>query len=79
MGSHNLLPGVQAGDIGPKMGFANTDNGYIKFDHFRQPKSALLSRYVQITDDGTFSAIGGKNSSKIAFGSMLSTRLGLIY
>ena len=61
------------------MGFQNTDNGYMKFTHFRQPKDALLARYVAIEDDGTFLKLGGENSSKIAFGSMLNTRLGLIY
>lgn len=35
MDSHRTLPGVEAGDIGPKLGFHNVDNGYLKFDHFR--------------------------------------------
>lgn len=49
------------------------------FNHFRQPKDALLGKYVNITDDGKFEAIGGKNSQKLAFGSMLNTRISLIY
>lgn len=39
------------GDIGPKYGYASMDNGYMLFDHFRVPKSAMLSRYADVSDD----------------------------
>jgi acyl-CoA oxidase len=79
MQTHRFLPGINGGDIGPKLGFSSVDNGYLKFKHFRQPRDSLLAKYVQITDDGTFQTIGGKNSTKIAFGSMLNTRISLIF
>jgi acyl-CoA oxidase len=79
MQTHRFLPGINGGDIGPKLGFSSVDNGYLKFKHFRQPRDSLLAKYVQVTDDGTFKTIGGKNSTKIAFGSMLNTRISLIF
>lgn len=76
--THKVLPGIEAGDIGPKLGFYQVDNGYMKFTHFKQPKDSLLMKYVNISDDGQFTTVGGKNSTKIAFGSMLNTRISLI-
>jgi hypothetical protein len=79
MQTHKFLPGLVGGDIGPKIGFSNVDNGYLKLTYFRQPRESLLARYVQVNDDGSFQTIGGKNSTKIAFGSMLNTRISLIF
>lgn len=32
--THELLEGVEAGDIGPKLGYHGKDNGYLKFTNF---------------------------------------------
>lgn len=64
---------MDVGDVGPKMCLINNDNGYLKFDNFRQPRSALLSRYVQVAEDGTFSSLGA-NAIKLAYGGMLNLR-----
>lgn len=53
--THQPLPGIAVGDIGPKYGYASMDNGYMLFDHHRVPKSAMLSRYAEVSDEvGTF-------------------------
>ena len=49
--SHQPLKGIAVGDIGPKYGYASMDNGYMLFDHYRVPKSAMLSRYAEVSDD----------------------------
>ena len=36
---HMPLPGVNVGDIGPKIGYGGVDNGYLSFDHFRIPRT----------------------------------------
>lgn len=33
--NHNLLPNVEAGDIGPKYGYQTKDNGYVRFNKHR--------------------------------------------
>jgi acyl-CoA oxidase len=76
MQSNMPLPGIEVGDCGPKISFAATDNGYLKFTHFRQPISALLSRYVQI-DPATGALTRDSNSVKLAYGGMLNLRIGI--
>ncbi|HTE60561.1 MAG TPA: acyl-CoA dehydrogenase family protein, partial [Solirubrobacteraceae bacterium] len=49
-----VLPGVAIEDCGPKLGLDGVDNGRIAFDHVRVPRDALLDRYAQVRDDGSY-------------------------
>eukprot|EP01120_Amphizonella_sp_Union-15-10_P011145 TRINITY_DN4654_c0_g1_i3.p1 TRINITY_DN4654_c0_g1~~TRINITY_DN4654_c0_g1_i3.p1 ORF type:complete len:532 (-),score=72.37 TRINITY_DN4654_c0_g1_i3:76-1671(-) len=51
---HLPLPGVQVGDIGPKMGWNWIDHGFLLFDHVRIPKENLLDKYQDVTPDGKY-------------------------
>lgn len=44
--THKPLPGVEVGDIGPKMGYSTKDNGYLRFSNVRIPRFNMLSRYT---------------------------------
>jgi acyl-CoA oxidase len=46
--THQPLDGIVVGDIGPKYGYTSMDNGYMLFNEFRVPHSALLSRYAKV-------------------------------
>ncbi|KAJ3743326.1 peroxisomal oxidase [Lentinula detonsa] len=76
-GNHKMLPGIIAGDIGPKSfnGFAATDNGFARFDHVRIPKEHMLSRFAQVTDDGKYVQ---PPHAKISYGGMLYIRSGMV-
>ena len=50
------LPGVSLEDCGPKLGLEGVDNGRIAFDHVRVPRTALLDRYAQVHEDGTYAS-----------------------
>ncbi|AVM00571.1 acyl-CoA oxidase [Gordonia iterans] len=50
------LPGVTTSDCGYKGGLPGVDNGRIMFDRVRVPRSALLNRYADVADDGTYSS-----------------------
>jgi acyl-CoA oxidase len=50
----SVLPGVAIEDCGPKLGLDGVDNGRITFDHVRVPRDALLDRYAQVREDGTY-------------------------
>jgi acyl-CoA oxidase len=50
------LPGCTSGDNGHKGGLLGVDNGTLRFDHVRVPRTNLLSRYGGITEDGTYSS-----------------------
>jgi acyl-CoA oxidase len=48
------LPGVTIEDCGPKLGLDGVDNGRIAFDAVRVPREALLDRYAEVREDGTY-------------------------
>lgn len=50
--AHQALPGIAVGDIGPEYGYVSMDNGYMLLDHYRVPRSAMLSRYAEVSDEG---------------------------
>jgi acyl-CoA oxidase len=50
----DLVPGVRIEDCGRKVGLNGVDNGRIRFDGVRVPRSALLNRYAVVRDDGTY-------------------------
>ena len=54
METHEPLPGIEVGDIGTKLGYNSIDNGYLLFDSYKVPRSAMLCRFAEITKEGEF-------------------------
>lgn len=50
------LPGVTIGDHGHKGGLLGVDNGTISFDHVKVDREALLNRFGDVSEDGTYSS-----------------------
>jgi acyl-CoA oxidase len=48
--------GVRIEDCGRKAGLNGVDNGRIRFDHVRVPRTALLNRYADVARDGTYTS-----------------------
>ncbi|MEE6525050.1 hypothetical protein FKM82_024831, partial [Ascaphus truei] len=71
MGTHEPLPGVVVGDIGPKFGYDETDNGFLKFDQVRIPRENMLMKYAQVEPDGTYMK---PVSDKLTYGTMVFIR-----
>lgn len=46
---HKPMPGIECGDIGPKVGYITKDNGYLIFNNVRVPRTNLLSKLVDIS------------------------------
>lgn len=69
---------IEVGDIGSKLGMNKTDNGYLMLHDYVVPKSAMLSRYIKIDDQGTVSGLENKQNLKYAYGSMLNLRVLLV-
>lgn len=44
--------GVEAGDIGPKLGFQRVDNGFMILNNVQVPLENMLMKYVQVTPEG---------------------------
>jgi acyl-CoA oxidase len=49
-----LAQGVSVGDMGVKTTGNDLDNAWIRFDHARVPRSALLNRYADVDAGGTY-------------------------
>jgi len=54
METHNPLPGVEVGDIGPKFGYNGVDNGWLRFNYVRVPREAMLMRFSKVTEEGKY-------------------------
>ncbi len=72
MNTHEPLPGVEVGDIGPKYGFAVKDNGFLRLNNVRIPRENMLMKYAHVTKDGEFNIVG---SDKALYGIMMFVRL----
>ncbi|KAK5711960.1 hypothetical protein LTR17_018168 [Elasticomyces elasticus] len=76
MKTHENMPGIAVGDIGPKYGYAPMDNGYMLFDHFRIPHSAMLSNYSRV-DPNTCTYSKPANPA-VVYGSLTYVRASII-
>lgn len=74
--NHQALDGITVGDIGPKFGYDEADNGYLRFDHVRIPRENMLMRHSQVLPDGTYVH---PKSDKLSYGTMVMVRSGLAY
>jgi acyl-CoA oxidase len=50
------MPGVEIADCGRKAGLNGVDNGRLTFHSVRVPREALLNRYGDVAEDGTYSS-----------------------
>ena len=73
---HRAMRGIIVGDIGPKFGYEEADNGFLKFDHVRIPRENLLMRFARVEPDGTYVR---PKSEKLSYGTMVFTRTAIAY
>ena len=76
LNNHQPMEGITIGDIGPKFGYDEMDNGYLRFENVRIPRDSMLMRYSQVLPDGTFVR---PKSDKLSYGTMVTVRAGLAY
>ncbi|KAG9408604.1 hypothetical protein AC1031_020457 [Aphanomyces cochlioides] len=74
--THESLPGVTLGDIGPKIGFQSIDNGFCALNNVRIPRRNMLMRFAKVAPDGTFSK---PPSDKLVYFTMVKVRVGIVY
>lgn len=71
MDTHVPLPGIVVGDIGPKFGFNEVDNGFLKLENVRIPRENMLMKYAKVEPDGTYVK---PPSAKLTYGTMVFIR-----
>lgn len=69
-----LMPGVEVGEMGPKINADNTNIGYARFTYVRVPRFNMFARYQQVTREGEYVA-PPRNLSKFRYISMMSIRM----
>jgi acyl-CoA oxidase len=72
--SHEPLPGVEVGDIGPT-GYDLVDNGFARFRHVRVPRTNMAMRHARVTASGEFERPA---HARLTFGGMLAVRTMLV-
>ncbi|XP_046437012.1 probable peroxisomal acyl-coenzyme A oxidase 1 [Daphnia pulex] len=70
--THEPLPGILIGEIGPKLGMNTNDNGYLGFEKFRIPRDHLLMKHSQVLEDGTYVK---PTNSKLSYATMVFVRV----
>lgn len=68
---HKPLPGVECGDIGPKIGYHSKDNGYLILHKVRIPRENMLRRFISVTKEGEIKI---KGDPKISYATMMEVR-----
>ncbi|KAL7416641.1 putative acyl-coenzyme A oxidase I [Mrakia frigida] len=71
----NLLPGVNIGDIGKKMGRDGIDNGYIQFTYVRIPRSHMLMKHCQVSRTGE---VTQPPLAQLTYGALLGGRTSMV-
>ena len=75
MDDHTLLPGVETGDIGPKVGYNNMDNGFAYFKNVVIPRRNMAMRFAEVDVNGKYRKKHVSDAaSKIAYITMMQVR-----
>jgi acyl-CoA oxidase len=75
---HRPLPGIEVGDLGPKMGDHTNDTGFLRLDRIVVPLGAMLGKYQHVTEDGVYVKADKKSNDKLHYATMMFTRGGMI-
>lgn len=69
------LPGINAGDMGPKMGYHSKNNGWCTFDKVRIPRENMPMKYVSVDREGNF---GIEGDMRVLYSVMMDIRTQLL-
>eukprot|EP00164_Ancoracysta_twista_P005119 GFYU01006979.1.p1 GENE.GFYU01006979.1~~GFYU01006979.1.p1 ORF type:complete len:708 (-),score=206.83 GFYU01006979.1:453-2576(-) len=70
-----VLPGIEIGDCGSKMGRNGIDNGWIRFQQVRIPRTQMLMRWSKVSPEGVFTP---PPKAQLTYGALLTGRVGIV-
>lgn len=77
--NHRPLPGIELGEVGPKIGDNYTDTGYMRLRNVRIPRKWLMMKSQEVTKDGRYvPAKKDGGGGKSQYFTMLLIRAGLV-
>uniref|UniRef100_A0A6U0E7H6 acyl-CoA oxidase n=1 Tax=Helicotheca tamesis TaxID=374047 RepID=A0A6U0E7H6_9STRA len=75
MNDHKLLSGVTTGDIGPKIGYNNMDNGFARFENVLIPRRNMAMRFATVDETGKYNKKTVSDAaSKVSYITMMQVR-----
>lgn len=76
---HTLIPypGIVVGDMGEKIGLNGVDNGFLAFNNYTIPRTNLLNKLADVTNEGEYIAIvkNPKRRLEVSLGSLSAGRI----
>lgn len=73
--THLPLPGVDVGDVGPKIGYNNMDNGFCRFTRVKIPRRHMAMRFVTVDRHGQYKRLKVSDAaSKVSYITMMQVR-----
>lgn len=82
--NHRCLPGIECGDVGPKLGDHAIDTGYMRLTNVRVPRKHMCAKRQKVRRDGTYVKKGGgagkgkKGADKLHYATMMQTRAAMM-
>ncbi|KAI9303104.1 acyl-CoA dehydrogenase/oxidase C-terminal [Cunninghamella echinulata] len=73
--TYDLLPGINIGDIGKKMGRDGIDNGWIQFTNVRIPRGYMLQKHTKVSRTGE---VQEPKLQQLTYGALLQGRVAMV-
>lgn len=76
LNTYKHLKGVKTGDIGPKFGYTQKDNGWAIFNQVRIPRANMLMGMAEVSKDGSFKQVG---DPRVLYATMMLIRTRIVF
>ncbi|KAF9158738.1 fatty-acyl coenzyme A oxidase [Actinomortierella ambigua] len=73
--TYTLMPGVNIGDIGKKMGRDGIDNGWIQFTNVRIPRTNMLMKHTKVSRAGE---VKEPAMAQLTYGALIQGRVAMV-
>ncbi|KAF9215863.1 fatty-acyl coenzyme A oxidase [Podila verticillata] len=73
--TYTLMPGVNIGDIGKKMGRDGIDNGWIQFTNVRVPRMNMLMKHTKVSRAGE---VKEPPMAQLTYGALIQGRVAMV-
>lgn len=72
--NHRPLPGIELGDVGPKLGDAANDTSFMRLENVRIPRAHMLCRFSRVSKDGKYHKPKSATNDKLHYATMMQAR-----